>query len=197
MTRRLSKSGPLPPKPPLLMPADAETPPKEAHTAELWAYLHKQEAWLGAQELPGVEGLYLPIRDKADVFAAGCVYLSDREVHLTPIEYRLLCLLEKNTGRVLTHNYILKELRGSTLASDTPSLRAFMATLHKKIEPVRSDAQHPDPHRRGIPDAAHRRRLRALLTVLSTHRRRKGPYPCLKPHPPQNRSILTIPSRTA
>ena len=67
-------------------------------------------------------------------YIAGCVYVEGKEVHLTPIEYKRLCLLAKNTGKVLTHNYILKEVWGSTLASDTPSLRVFMATLRKKIE---------------------------------------------------------------
>ena len=57
------------------------------------------------------------------------------EVHLTPIEYKLLALLARNTGKVLTHNYILKEVWGQALASDLPSLRVFMATLRKKIEP--------------------------------------------------------------
>ena len=79
-------------------------------------------------------------------YAAGCVYLNDKEVHLTPIEYRLLCLLAKNTGKVLTHNYILKEIWGSTLASDTPSLRVFMATLRKKIEPVPGEARFIQTH---------------------------------------------------
>ncbi len=46
-------------------------------------------------------------------YAAGCVYRDDREIHLTPIEYKLLCVLAKNTGKVLTHNYILKEVRGT------------------------------------------------------------------------------------
>ena len=49
-------------------------------------------------------------------YAAGCAYLSGEEIHLTPIEYRLLCLLAKNTGKVLTHNYILKEIWGSYTA---------------------------------------------------------------------------------
>lgn len=71
--------------------------------------------------------------DLAIDFAAGCAYMDDKEIHLTPIEYKLLCVLAKNTGKVLTHNYILKEVWGSTSASDTPSLRVFMATLRKKI----------------------------------------------------------------
>lgn len=79
-------------------------------------------------------------------YAAGCVYRGGKEIHLTPIEYRLLCLLAKNTGKVLTHNYILKEIWGNTLVSDTPSLRVFMATLRKKIEPVPSEPRFIQTH---------------------------------------------------
>lgn len=73
-------------------------------------------------------------------YAAGCVYRDGQEIHLTPMEYRLLCLLAKNTGKVLTHNYILREIWGSPAASDIPSLRVFMATLRKKLE---QDPGHP------------------------------------------------------
>ena len=67
-------------------------------------------------------------------YAAGCATMSGDEIHLTPIEYRLLCLLAKNTGKVLTHNYILREIWGSYTASDVGSLRVFMATLRKKLQ---------------------------------------------------------------
>ena len=73
-------------------------------------------------------------------YAAGCTYLDGTEIHLTPIEFKLLCLLAKNTGKVLTHNYILNEVWGSPTASYTPSLRVFMATLRKKLE---ADPSHP------------------------------------------------------
>ncbi len=43
-------------------------------------------------------------------YAAGCAYLVDEELHLTPIEYRLLCLLARNCGKVLTHKYITQQL---------------------------------------------------------------------------------------
>lgn len=79
-------------------------------------------------------------------YAAGCVYVGEKEIHMTPIEYKLLCLLAKNTGKVLTHNYILKEVWGNVLASDTPSLRVFMATLRKKIEPVPSEPRYIQTH---------------------------------------------------
>lgn len=67
-------------------------------------------------------------------YQSGIVYVGEEEIHLTPIEYRLLVLLSKNTGKVLTHNYILKEVWGNVLQSDVPSLRVFMATLRKKLE---------------------------------------------------------------
>ena len=67
-------------------------------------------------------------------YSAGCAYISDEEIHLTPMEYKLLCLLAKNTGKVLTYNYILKEIWGSINASDIPSLRVFMTALRKKIQ---------------------------------------------------------------
>ena len=67
-------------------------------------------------------------------YAAACAYIGDREIHLTPIEYKLLSLLAKNTGKVLTHNYILKEIWGSYSASEVGSLRVFMAMLRKKLQ---------------------------------------------------------------
>ena len=73
-------------------------------------------------------------------------HIADAEVHLTPIEYRLLCLLAKNVGKVLTHNYILKEVWGNALPGDTPSLRVFMATLRKKIEKNPSQPQYIQTH---------------------------------------------------
>lgn len=79
-------------------------------------------------------------------YAAGCVYSGGKEIHLTPIEYRLLCLLAKNAGKVLTHNYILKEVWNSALPTDTPSLRVFMATLRKKIEPIPADPRYIQTH---------------------------------------------------
>ena len=79
-------------------------------------------------------------------YAGGCVYMGEKEIHLTPIEYKLLCVLAKNTGKVLTHNYILKEVWGSALAADIPSLRVFMATLRKKIEKDLSDPQYIQTH---------------------------------------------------
>ncbi len=79
-------------------------------------------------------------------YAAGCAYMNGKEIHLTPIEYKLLCVLAKNTGRVLTHNYILKEVWGNSYASDASSLRVFMATLRKKIEENPADSKYIQTH---------------------------------------------------
>nr|WP_122012315.1 response regulator transcription factor [Maliibacterium massiliense] len=79
-------------------------------------------------------------------YASGCVYLAGQEVHVTPIEYKLLCLLARNVGKVLTHNYILKEVWTNALQSDVPSLRVFMATLRKKIEPNPSQPKYIQTH---------------------------------------------------
>ncbi|MFJ5564454.1 response regulator transcription factor [Lysinibacillus xylanilyticus] len=67
-------------------------------------------------------------------YAANTVFVNEKEVHLTPIEYKLLVILSKHVGKVLTHNFILKEVWHNALQSDVPSLRVFMATLRKKIE---------------------------------------------------------------
>lgn len=67
-------------------------------------------------------------------YAAGCAYLNEQELHLTPIEYKLLCLLSKNVGRVLTHTYITQHVWGRCWVNDVSSLRVFMVTLRKKLE---------------------------------------------------------------
>lgn len=79
-------------------------------------------------------------------YAAGCIYLNGSELHLTPIEYKLLCLLAKNVGKVLTHNYITKEIWGSAWDNDVASLRVFMATLRKKIEKDTSEPNYIQTH---------------------------------------------------
>ncbi|NJA34195.1 response regulator transcription factor, partial [Clostridioides difficile] len=61
------------------------------------------------------------------------VIVDDVEVHLTPIEYNILSLLAKYHGKVLTHNFIIKEIWGSVIGNETKSLRVFMATLRRKI----------------------------------------------------------------
>ena len=79
-------------------------------------------------------------------FAAGCAYLNEEELHLTPIEYKLLCLLSKNVGKVLTHTFITQSIWGSSWDNDIASLRVFMATLRKKLEKDADSPQYIQTH---------------------------------------------------
>lgn len=62
------------------------------------------------------------------------VYLNDKELHITPMEYSLLVLFFKNVSKVLTTSYILKEIYGVGYGTDTQALRTLMAGLRRKIE---------------------------------------------------------------
>ena len=79
-------------------------------------------------------------------YAAGCAYINDVELHLTPIEYKLLCLLSKNVGKVLTHTYITQNIWGQSWENDVASLRVFMATLRKKLEKNSEGVQYIQTH---------------------------------------------------
>lgn len=79
-------------------------------------------------------------------YAGGCVYMSGEELHLTPIEFKLICLLSKNVGKVLTHTFITREIWGSAWENDVASLRVFMATLRKKIEKRQASVKYIQTH---------------------------------------------------
>lgn len=79
-------------------------------------------------------------------FAAGCAYLGEEELHLTPIEYKLLCLMAKNVGKVLTHTFITEKIWGRSWDNDVASLRVFMATLRKKVESEPNSPQYIQTH---------------------------------------------------
>jgi two-component system KDP operon response regulator KdpE len=62
------------------------------------------------------------------------VQLEGKEVHLTPIEYRLLTTMVRHAGKVLTHRQLLREVWGPNHTEDAHYLRVFMAQLRRKIE---------------------------------------------------------------
>ncbi len=66
--------------------------------------------------------------------AAGIVRVNRQELHLTPIEYKILTLLMKNIDKVLTHTQITSHIWGHSEESDVAGLRVYMAGLRKKIE---------------------------------------------------------------
>ena len=79
-------------------------------------------------------------------YAAGCAYLGEEELHLTPIEYKILCLLAANIGKVLTHTFITQKIWGAAWENNVASLRVFMATLRKKIEVAPDSPQYIQTH---------------------------------------------------
>ena len=79
-------------------------------------------------------------------YAAGCAWLGTAELHLTPIEYKLLCLLSQNVGKVLTHTFITQKIWGSSWDNDVASLRVFMATLRRKLESRPDSPQYIQTH---------------------------------------------------
>ena len=79
-------------------------------------------------------------------YLAGCAYLEGEELHLTPIEYKLLCMLSKNVGKVLTHTYLTQNIWGQSWENDVASLRVFMATLRKKLEKNSDSVQYIQTH---------------------------------------------------
>lgn len=79
-------------------------------------------------------------------FSAGCACLNEEPLSLTPTEYKLLCLMARNVGKVLTHTYITEHVWGSNFKSDVASLRVFMATLRKKLESAPGAPQQIQTH---------------------------------------------------
>jgi two-component system KDP operon response regulator KdpE len=62
------------------------------------------------------------------------IFVGENEVHLTPIEYRLLCELVRHAGKVLTHRHLLRTVWGSGYERESHYLRVHMGSLRRKIE---------------------------------------------------------------
>ena len=114
---------------------------------ELLARLRVTQRRLAALQLGNVstEAVFTNGKLKVD-YAAGCAFLDGQELHLTPSEYKLLCLLCKNVGKVLTHTYITQKVWGTSWENDVASLRVFMATLRKKLESAPGSPQYIQTH---------------------------------------------------
>ena len=79
-------------------------------------------------------------------YPAGVAFLDGEELKLTSMEYKLLCLLARNTGKVLTHTFITQNIWGRSWENDVASLRVFMTTLRKKIEPGSDSPKYIQTH---------------------------------------------------
>ena len=79
-------------------------------------------------------------------YSAGVALFDGEELKLTSMEYKLLCILAKNTGKVLTHTFITQNIWGRNWDNDIASLRVFMTTLRKKIEPDPDSPKYIQTH---------------------------------------------------
>lgn len=82
----------------------------------------------------GPEATTIAIGDLRVDLAARLVYRNDEEVHLTPLEYKLLVTLLKHAGKVLTHRFLLREVWGPLDSQENHYLRVFVASLRRKLE---------------------------------------------------------------
>nr|WP_225877821.1 response regulator [Alkalibacter mobilis] len=105
---------------------------KPFHMGELMARIRVSERALSKTNSP-TENIYTCDYLTVD-YEKRRILIDDVEVHLTPIEYKLLLLLISNQGKVLTHSYILKHVWGYTSTDDAKSVRVYMANLRRKIE---------------------------------------------------------------
>ncbi len=114
---------------------------------ELLARLRVTVRRLSLMNSDGISDSAIYINGKLKIdYAAGCAYLDEEEMKLTPIEYKLLCLLARNTGKVLTHTYITQSIWGRSWDNDIASLRVFMVTLRKKLEAAPDSPQYIQTH---------------------------------------------------
>ena len=112
---------------------------KPFSVAELLARLRVTQRRLAALESKSGESVFRNGSLTID-YGAGCAYLDGSPLKLTPTEYRLLCLLARDAGKVLTHTYLTEKIWGSSWESDMASLRVHMATLRRKLE---KDPENP------------------------------------------------------
>lgn len=106
---------------------------KPFYLGELLARIRVAERKRAQSSFPESDGCFRQGELIVD-FEKRKVLIAGNEVHLTPIEYKLLTLLIQNRGKVLTHNYILGQVWGYEEGGDTKTVRVFMASLRRKIE---------------------------------------------------------------
>lgn len=82
----------------------------------------------------GAESAEIQIGDLRVDLAARLVFRGSTPVHLTPLEYKLLTTMLKNSGKVLTHRYLLREVWGPQDSQENHYLRVFVANLRRKLE---------------------------------------------------------------
>lgn len=101
--------------------------------ARIRVSLRKRQPIIQAKDTFSRLGLFID-------FEKRLVTLNGTDVHLTPMEYKILQLLIENSGKVLTHRYISRNIWGHENPEDYQSLRVCMANIRRKIE---NDTSHP------------------------------------------------------
>ncbi len=86
--------------------------------------------------LQNMDGKESPVYTNGELridYSANTIFLKGTELHLTQTEYRLLCLLSQNTGKVLTYKYITQNIWGSSWENNLATLRVVMTSLRRKL----------------------------------------------------------------
>ncbi|MFZ2308714.1 MAG: two-component system response regulator KdpE [Rhodoferax sp.] len=112
--------------------------------ARVRANLRRPRAGAGGSsaELPGEGDAVFRFGEVEVDRRARLVRRNGEEVHLTPIEYRLLSVLMANTGRVMTHRQLLREVWGPAHADQSHYLRIYMGHLRQKLEKNPAQPEH-------------------------------------------------------
>lgn len=108
---------------------------KPFHTGELMARIRAARRRISPPQAPSPDKYLFTCGDLQVDFSEEKVTVSGSVIHLTPIEFKLLRLLIKNQGKVLTHSYILSKVWQDDDPKNAQNLRVFMANLRRKIEP--------------------------------------------------------------
>ncbi len=103
-------------------------------TSELLARIrtgirHSQKSYMGSNAAPD----RISVGDLEINFEKRLVTVGGKEIHLTPIEYRIICLLSQHSGKVLTHDFIIREIWGP-YCNEIQTLRVNMANIRRKLE---------------------------------------------------------------
>jgi two-component system KDP operon response regulator KdpE len=106
---------------------------KPFNAGELLARIRVALRHAAKQKLGQGEPVFVLDRLRVD-FAQRRVYIDDHEVHLTPIEYKLLTLLIRHAGKVITHRQLLREVWGPAQENEVQYLRVHMTHLRHKLE---------------------------------------------------------------
>lgn len=107
---------------------------KPFHMGELLARIRVTQRKLTAEQPQKPKEVLFNCDDLTVDFDKHLVLLDHNQIHLTPIEFKLLELLITHKGKVLTHNYIIKEVWGYVENTESTSIRVYMANLRRKIE---------------------------------------------------------------